>query len=274
MATYAIGDVQGCFDQLELLLEEIGFAPSRDRLWFVGDLVNRGPRSLEVLRRVRALGERAVVVLGNHDLHLLRTAAGAAPRKAGDTLDAVLAAPDCEELLDWLRARPVLHVEGEYLMVHAGLLPSWTVARARELASEVESALRGSRHRDVLADLHGGPPHAWRDDLRGTGRLRVVTKAMTRLRFCTADGVMDLDAKGGAAQAPPGFMPWFEVPGRRSRDAAIVCGHWSVLGLRMAPNLLAIDTGCVWGGSLSAIRLEDRRIWQRTCAASAAPARR
>ena len=274
MATYAIGDVQGCFDELAALLGEVGFAPSRDRLWFVGDLVNRGPQSLEVLRYVRGLGERAAVVLGNHDLHLLRLAAGVAKANRGDTLDALLAASDCDELLDWLRSRSLLHGEGEYLMVHAGLLPAWSATRARELASEVEEGLRGKRHRQVLAELHSGPPHAWRDDLRGPDRLRAIANAMVRLRFCTADGQMDLRAKGGPVEAPPGFMPWFEVPGRQTRNVPIVCGHWSVLGLRITRNLLAIDTGCVWGASLTAVRLEDRRVYQRACPGAAEPMHR
>jgi bis(5'-nucleosyl)-tetraphosphatase (symmetrical) len=274
MATYAIGDVQGCFDDLERLLDEIGFSPARDRLWFVGDLVNRGPKSLEVLRFVHGLGERASVVLGNHDLHLLRLAAGLAKRNQGDTLDAVLAARDRDELLGWLRTRSLLHAEDDHLMVHAGLLPGWTAAQARELASEVEEGLRGNRYRDVLSELHSGPPHAWRDDLRGGERLRVVASAMTRLRFCSPDGVMDLRAKGGPDDAPPGFVPWFEVPGRRTRDVSVVCGHWSVLGLRVAPNLLAIDSGCVWGASLTAVRLEDRKIHQRPCPGAARPASR
>jgi bis(5'-nucleosyl)-tetraphosphatase (symmetrical) len=274
MATYAFGDLQGCFDELKELLAEIGFSSTRDRLWFVGDLVNRGPKSLDVLRFVRGLGERAVVVLGNHDLHLLRLAAGLAKRNQGDSLDAILAARDRDELLAWLRTRPLLHAEGDYLMVHAGLLPSWTPAQARDLASEVEDGLRGIRHGETLAELHSGPPHAWRDDLCGPERLRVVTSAMTRLRFCSRDGVMDLRAKGGPDEAPAGLLPWFEVPGRRARDVSVVCGHWSVLGLRMDRNLLAIDSGCVWGGALTAVRLEDRRVYQRSCPGAARPERR
>jgi bis(5'-nucleosyl)-tetraphosphatase (symmetrical) len=159
-------------------------------------------------------------------------------------------------------------------MVHAGLLPGWTAAQARELARELEEALRGKRHRDVLAELHSGPPHAWRDDLRGPDRLRIIASAMTRLRFCNADGVMDLRAKGGPDDAPPGFMPWFEVPGRRTRDVPVVCGHWSVLGLRIKRYLLAIDSGCVWGGSLTAVRLEDRTVYQVACPGAAEPTRR
>ncbi len=266
MATYAIGDVQGCFDPLERLLGEIGFAPSRDRLWFVGDLVNRGPQSLAVLRYARALGERAVVVQGNHDLHLLTLAAGHAKLRADDTLDEVLVAADRDDLLGWLRSRPLLHVEDEYLMVHAGLLPAWSVALARELAAEVEAALCGARPQEFFAGLYGSRPDAWHDGLRGMDRLRVIVNAMTRLRFCSADGVMDLRLKGEVDRAPPGFMPWFEVPGRQTRGVPIICGHWSALGLRVTPDLLALDTGCVWGGALSAIRLEDRRLFQIPCA--------
>jgi bis(5'-nucleosyl)-tetraphosphatase (symmetrical) len=269
MATYAIGDVQGCFDALQQLLGEIGFAPSRDKLWFVGDLVNRGPRSLDVLRSVRDLSDAAVVVLGNHDLHLLRVGAGCAKSRRDDTLDAVLAAPDRDVLLEWLRGRPLLHAEGDYLMVHAGLLPSWSAAQARELASEVEARLRGPRFRELLDELRGGKSDAWRDDLRGAKRRRVIVNAMTRLRFCTPDGRMNLRAKGGPADAPRGFMPWFAVPGRRTADVPVVCGHWAMLGLELLPTLLAVDTGCVWGGALTAVRLEDRRVYQCTCSSAA-----
>jgi bis(5'-nucleosyl)-tetraphosphatase (symmetrical) len=264
---YAIGDVQGCWRALERLLIELGFSPAHDRLWFVGDLVNRGPDSLEVLRHIRRLGDRAVVVQGNHDLHLLALAAGHAKRRADDTLDPILAAPDRDQLLDWLRFRPLLHVENGYLMVHAGLLPAWTVGQARDLAAEVEAELRAKRYRLFLAQLYGSKPAAWRDDLKGMDRLRVIVNAMTRLRFCSADGVMDFSAKGSIAEAPPGYMPWFDVPGRLTRSVPIVCGHWSALGLYVRPDLLALDTGCVWGGSLTAIRLADRRVFRSPCGA-------
>jgi len=272
MATYAVGDVQGCFDALERLLGEIGFAAARDRLWFVGDLVNRGPQSAEVMRFVKSLGERAVMVQGNHDLHLLAFAAGHARCRADDTFDDVLAAADQAELLDWLRRQPLLHVEGEYVMVHAGFLPSWSVAQAQGLAAEVEAELRGARYRDFFATLYGSQPDAWDERLRGADRLRVVVNAMTRMRVCSAAGVMDLQVKGEMHKAPPGFMPWFEVPGRKSAGVPIICGHWSALGLRVTPDLLALDTGCVWGGALSAVRLEDRRVFQVPCRALADPA--
>jgi bis(5'-nucleosyl)-tetraphosphatase (symmetrical) len=271
MATYAIGDVQGCYTALVALLERIGFSASRDRLWFVGDLVNRGPQSLEVLRFVRGLGDRGVVVLGNHDLHLVTFAAGLARRRADDTFGDVLDAQDRDELLDWLRFRPMTHTEDEYFMVHAGLLPAWSPAQALDLAAEVEHELRVKRYRDFLAELYGSRPAAWSDALTGMDRLRVIVNAMTRMRFVSADGTMEFATKGGTANAPPGYMPWFDVPGRASRGVTLVTGHWSALGLRIRPDLLALDTGCVWGGSLTAVRLEDRRVFQTPCAAAARP---
>lgn len=261
MATYAIGDVQGCGDELEALLSMLPFDRERDRLWFVGDLVNRGPKSLAALRQVHALGERAVVVLGNHDFHLLRLAEGHARNRAEDTLDEVLAAPDAPRLLGWLRQRPLMHAEGGYAMVHAGLLPQWSIEQALALAREVESALRGPRHREFLRELYGAEPRAWRDDLAGWDRLRVIVNAMARMRFCTPAGEMDVAAKG--RDAPPGYRPWFEL--RPAHEQPVICGHWSALGLKLTDKLAALDTGCVWGGSLSALRLEDRRLFQLPC---------
>ena len=262
MASYAVGDVQGCGDELEALLARCGFDAARDRLWFVGDLVNRGPQSLEVLRRVRALGDAAVVVLGNHDLHLVCHAEGFWQRRADDTLDAVLAAPDGAELVAWLRARPLMHIEGRYAMVHAGLLPQWTVERARELAREVETALQGPGYRDFLTHMYGSRPQRWDDALSGHDRLRVIVNAMTRLRFCTDEGVMDFHETGSSP--PAGFKAWFDTRGGRA-EPAIVCGHWSTLGLKLSERLLALDSGCVWGGRLSAVRLEDRALFQVPC---------
>ena len=231
--------------------------------------MNRGPDSAAVVRFVRDLGERAVVVQGNHDLHLLALAAGHAKRRDDDTFDDLLAAPDREELLDWLRFRPMVHVDGR--LRHGARRPAAgvAVAKARDLAGEVEAELRAKRYRLFLAELYGSKPDAWDDGLRGMDRLRVIVNAMTRMRFCTADGVMDFRAKGEVEKAPPGFMPWFDVPTRKTRDATIVCGHWSALGLRLRPDLLALDTGCVWGGALTAIRLEDRRLFQAPCLAPA-----
>ncbi|MBL8414643.1 MAG: symmetrical bis(5'-nucleosyl)-tetraphosphatase [Propionivibrio sp.] len=265
MATYAIGDIQGCFDSFTRLLERCAFDATRDRLWLVGDLVNRGPRSLETLRFVRNLGSAATTVLGNHDLSLLMSAEGFGKQGKGDTFDEILAAPDRNELLDWLRHRPLCHVEGQYCMVHAGLLPQWTVRKASSLALEVETALAGGKWRKFMANMWGSEPASWQNDLEGWPRLRVIVNAMTRMRFCSPQGVMDFRVKGEVSKAPEGYMPWFEVPGRRSADSVLITGHWSALGLKVMPNLLAIDSGCLWGGSLTAIRLEDRAIFQVDC---------
>ena len=229
--------------------------------------MNRGPDSAAVVRFVRDLGERAVVVQGNHDLHLLALAAGHAKRRVDDTFDDLLGAPDRDDLLDWLRFRPMLHVEDDHVMVHAGLLPSWSVEKARDLAAEVDAELRAKRYRLFLAELYGSKPDAWDDRLRGMDRLRVIVNGMTRMRFCTADGVMDFRAKGEVEKAPPGFMPWFDVPARKTRGVPVICGHWSALGLRLTPDVMALDTGCVWGGALTAVRLEDRRLFQAACSA-------
>ena len=266
MATYAIGDIQGCFDSLQKLLEKCRFDPASDRVWFVGDLVNRGPRSLETLRFVRDLGASAITVLGNHDLYLLMAAAGFDRRSKGDTLDDILDAPDCEELMGWLRHRPLCHREREFCLVHAGLLPQWTVDRARELAAEVEAVLTGPTYLDFMANMWGSEPAAWSDDLEGWPRLRVIVNAMTRMRFCTPDGAMDFKTKGELNSAPPELVPWFELPNRRSAADVLVTGHWSALGLKIEPNLLALDSGCLWGRHLTAIRLEDREIFQINCA--------
>lgn len=265
MATYAIGDLQGCFDSLQALLGECGFSPARDRLWFVGDLVNRGPHSLEVLRFVSSLGDRAVTVFGNHDLHLLMVAEGCAKAHRSDTLQDILEAPDRDELLGWLRGRKMIHSEGEFTMVHAGLLPSWTLQEALDLGAEVEKALRGRGYRKLMASMYGNQPDTWDESLTGYERLRVIINAMTRLRVCTPDGRMELRHKGRVEDIPPGYLPWFAVPGRKSAVTTVICGHWSALGLLAQPNLLALDSGCLWGRRLSAVRLEDRRIFQVRC---------
>jgi bis(5'-nucleosyl)-tetraphosphatase (symmetrical) len=265
MSTYAIGDIQGCFDSFQRLLERCAFDPARDKLWLVGDLVNRGPRSLETLRYVKNLGPAALTVLGNHDLSLLMLSEGFGKRGKGDTFDAILAAPDREELLFWLRHQAMCHLENGHCLVHAGLLPQWTAKQARALASEVEQALRGPDWRHFMAHMWGSEPDAWQDKLEGWPRLRVIVNAMTRMRFCSPKGVMDFKIKGEVHKAPKGYVPWFEVPGRRSADTVLVTGHWSALGLKILPNLLAIDSGCLWGGKLSAIRLEDRTLFQVDC---------
>ncbi len=262
MATYAIGDIQGCFAALDRMLDQLAFDPAADRLWIVGDLVNRGPDSLRVLRFLRDLGDAASIVLGNHDLYLLMVAAGFKRRDSDDTLYQVLEAPDRDELLDWLSCLPLLEVHGEHVLVHAGLLPGWTVTRAQSLAGEVSAALRGTRARDFLLHLAGNQPERWSDGLKGWDRLRVIVNALTRLRFCSADGRMDLRAKGAPHKAPPGMMPWFRVPDRFSRTHTIICGHWSALGFYREQGLIALDSGCVWGGKLTALRIEDDAVFQ------------
>jgi bis(5'-nucleosyl)-tetraphosphatase (symmetrical) len=259
MATYAVGDVQGCAAELESLLERLDFSPARDRLWFVGDLVNRGPRSLDVLRMVSRLGDAAIVVLGNHDLHLLAAARGHAGLKAQDeSLRPVLEAPDREPLLDWLQSRSMLHFDGKtgVTMIHAGLPPQWDIAAARRCAAELEQALRGDRSGVLFERMYGNEPDLWRDDLEGADRLRFITNALTRLRACDAAGRMLLGFKGPLGRLPAGAVPWFRAAGRRSAGARIVCGHWSALGYRDEAGVLALDTGCVWGGSLTAQNLD------------------
>jgi bis(5'-nucleosyl)-tetraphosphatase (symmetrical) len=274
MSTYAIGDVQGCFQALQGLLERIAFDPRRDRLWFVGDLVNRGPDSLATLRFVKGLGNSAVSVLGNHDLHLIAVAEGHAALRRDDTLDETLSAPDCAELVAWLRQRPLMHAEGGCAMVHAGLLPSWTITQAQELAREVESALRAPHYASVLARMYGNEPDRWNNRLTGYARLRVIVNAMTRMRVCTREGVMQLRYKGDSAELPAGVLPWFAVPGRASSTTPIIFGHWSALGLVLEPNVIGLDTGCLWGRKLSALRLEDRQLVQFSCRDAAGAKRR
>lgn len=266
MATYAIGDVQGCYAELQRLLAQLRFSAQRDRLLFVGDLVNRGPASLEVLRFVRGLGAGAVTVLGNHDLHLAMVAEGYGKHHREDTLDAILAAPDRDELLTWLRACPLFHIEGGHALVHAGLLPQWSVAQAAALALEVTTALRAPDYREFLAHMYGSEPDRWSEDLRGWDRLRVVVNAMTRMRFCSPQGVMEFRHKGPPQRGPEGFMPWFDVPGRASASHTLICGHWSALGFHRQPGLLALDSGCLWGGAMTAVRMEDGHVFQVACA--------
>ena len=265
MSTYVIGDIQGCFQPLLQLLDKIRFNPVLDYVWLVGDLVNRGPDSVQVLQWAKGLGERVVTVLGNHDLHLLAVAEGFVPAHRGDTLDEILAAPERDELLDWLRHQRMIHVAGDWVLVHAGLLPQWSVAQAQQLGQEVEAALRADNYRDFLKDLYGNRPDHWRDDLSGMERLRVITNAMTRLRLCSAAGVMDFSHKGALQDRPKNTLPWYEVPGRKSAEANIVFGHWSALGLNVGSRHVALDTGCLWGGRLTAMRLEDRQVFQVSC---------
>jgi bis(5'-nucleosyl)-tetraphosphatase (symmetrical) len=267
MAIYAIGDLQGCFSALERLLAKIRFDATHDRLWFVGDLVNRGPESLRCLRFVRSLGDAAVTVLGNHDLHLVCVAEGVEKSRPRDSIEDVLAAPDRDTLVDWLRRRPLMHAEGGFALVHAGLLPQWSVKRALSLAAEVEAVLRGSDYRALLARMYGDKPDRWRDGLRGFDRMRVIVNAMTRMRVCDDKGAMVLGFKGEPGESSDEWTPWFDAPQRRSRDHVMVCGHWSALGRVVRDDLLALDSGCVWGGSLTAVRLDDRAVFEVRCSA-------
>lgn len=258
MALYAIGDVQGCFDALRALLDKLRFDPTCDTLWFTGDLVNRGPQSLDVLRFVAGLGAHAVTVLGNHDLHLLAVATGCAKPKTRDTLGAILTAPDREALLDWLRRRPLLHMDvtRNLALVHAGLVPQWSIDEARALASEVEVALRGPNTIQFFRYMYGDAPDRWHTELRGYERLRFIVNVLTRLRYCDANGRIELSQKGAPGSQPPPWVPWYSVDARRSRGTRIVFGHWSTLGLHRENGVFGLDTGCVWGGKLTALRLD------------------
>ena len=274
MAQYLIGDIQGCDAPLGRLLEKIAFSPSRDTLYLLGDLVNRGPASAAVLRRLMSHGDAAQCLLGNHDLSLLAVAHGHRAPHRNDTMDDVLLAPERDAMLDWLRHRSMaLHAHG-VLMVHGGVLPQWDLQQTLSLARELESVLRGPGLPDFLAQMWGNQPDRWDDGLRGADRLRVVVNALTRLRFCTPDGVMDLRASGGPDEAPAGMLPWFDVPQRRSRGTCIAFGHWSTLGYLRRPDLISLDTGCVWGGCLSALKLDAsgaHELIQEQCEQAQAP---
>lgn len=259
MAVYAFGDIQGCFDELQSALELVRFDPACDQLWFVGDLVNRGPKSLQTLRFISALGDSAISVLGNHDLHLLALASGNLKKAGKDTLAEVLDAPDAAELLHWLRHRPLLHHDQQlgFAMLHAGLPPQWDMATAASMAREVEAVLQSSDHIEYFDEMYGNKPKVWSDELSGMDRLRYITNCFTRLRFCTVDGVLGLKEKGPpGSQSPKAGIPWFEHPQRASRDTRIVFGHWSTLGYLAEHNVWAIDTGCLWGGALTLLRLD------------------
>ena len=279
MALYCIGDIQGCDSALQRLLDHIDFSPSRDTVYLLGDLVNRGPDSLAVLRRCSAAGDTLRCLLGNHDLHLLATAHGVRKPSRRDTLDGVLQAPDCEALLDWLRQQPLARrhtlANESLLMVHAGVLPAWSLEDALALAEEVHTVLRGPDLPDFLQQMYGNTPDRWSDALTGTDRLRVVVNALTRLRFCTPEGVMDFDSAESADAAPAGLLPWFEVPGRRTQHTVVAFGHWSTLGWLNRSHVLGLDTGCVWGGCLSAVRfgatLAEREHLHVDCVQSQKP---
>jgi len=261
MAVYAIGDIQGCYDPLARLLDELAFDPSSDQLWLTGDLVNRGPKSLQTLRFVRSLGEAAISVLGNHDLHLLALAADV----IGDdvrfsSLQAVLQAPDCEELIDWLRQRPLAHYDSrlDTLLVHAGTHPDWSVAKTLSLAAEVETALRKKKYKGLLRKMYGNSPRLWSDDLRGKKRLRFIINCLTRMRMMTRKHRLNFAHTGAPFRARKDLLPWYRVEPRASGATRIVFGHWSALGLVVLPRLVSLDTGCVWGGQLTAVRLDRK----------------
>lgn len=264
MATYVIGDIQGCFNSFQQLLDKIAFS-AKDRLWLVGDLINRGPSSVQVLRWLMQHQTQVVAVLGNHDLHSLVVAHGVVAAHRSDTLQALLEAPDRDELLHWLRQQKMAHHEGNYLLVHAGVLPQWDVPQVMALAGEVEQALRGQQYGEFLRHMYGNQPDYWHDALSGWDRLRVITNALTRLRICDQHGQMEFSFKGELGRIPAGYMPWYQVPQRATRSCVILFGHWSALGYQHSHNTIALDTGCLWGGQLSAYRLEDGSLWQVPC---------
>ena len=270
MSTYAIGDLQGCFESLQALLAKIDFDSARDRLWLVGDLVNRGPGSLACLRFVSCL-KNVTVVLGNHDLHLLAAADGL--RKVGkrDTIQPILDAPDRNDLLAWLRNQKLLHAEGDYLIVHAGLLPQWSLTQALALAGEIESLLRGPNRSAYLKSMYGNEPDRWEDSLTGDARHRLITNAMTRMRILGDNNELDLAFKGELKAIPSGMQPWFQKRHPSFADKTILAGHWSALGLHMTPNFIGLDSGCVWGRQLTAFRIDDRAIFQLECAEATIP---
>jgi len=277
MAMYLIGDVQGCNDALGRLLDTLGFSPSRDTIYLLGDLVNRGPDSAGVLRRLMKLEDAARCLLGNHDLHLLAAAQGLRPPGRKDTLQTILQADDRDTLIDWVRRQPLARHENGVLMFHAGVLPGWTPPQVMTLAAEVQQMLSGPDWLDFLQNMYGNLPLGWRDGLRGHDRLRVIVNALTRLRFCTPQGEMEFASTEGAEGGPPGYLPWFDVPGRATAETLVAFGHWSTLGWQNRPNLLSLDTGCVWGGCLSAVRLgkrpEERELIQVKCPPAQKPGR-
>jgi bis(5'-nucleosyl)-tetraphosphatase (symmetrical) len=267
MATYAIGDIQGCYHAFMALLARLQFSPKSDTLWLVGDLINRGSGSLQVLRWCYQHQLSLKVVLGNHDLHALAVVHGLKPAHKSDTLQSSIDAQDSDVLFNWLRYQPLMIAQdgdahGSYAMVHAGLLPQWTLDDALAYAREVEAVLQSENYQDFLADMYGNQPKQWQTDFTGMDRLRIITNAFTRLRVCTAKGEMDFAFKGELSDVPTGYMPWFDVPNRQSQAAQIICGHWSALGLRQRNNIHALDTGCLWGGQLTAMCLETREITQ------------
>lgn len=263
MATYAIGDIQGCFDDFQRLLQKLDYSPSRDRLWIAGDLVNRGPRSLDSLRFIKNLGAEAICVLGNHDLHMLSAYYNPASHHRKDTIMQIVQADDREELIDWVCEQPLIHRDTQlgFTMIHAGLVPEWTIEKALSCAAEMHAVLRSHHLYDFLDVMYGNQPDQWSDKLEGHDRLRCITNIFSRLRFCTADGRMALKEKGPPGSQPPGYHPWFDIKERKSKDERIVFGHWSTLGDYPTHNVYPLDTGCLWGGRLTALRLAEHPEW-------------
>ena len=273
MATYAIGDIQGCFHAFTALLARLQFDEKTDKLWLVGDLINRGSGSLEVLRWCYQHQQSIKMVLGNHDLHALAVVHNLKLAHKSDTLQTTIDAPDSDALFTWLRHQPLIHAENEYVMVHAGLLPQWSVDDAAGYAREIEAALQADDYHDFLANMYGNFPNQWDTNLIGNDRKRTITNAMTRMRICTALGEMEFAFKGELQDIPAGYMPWFDAPARQSQASQIICGHWSALGLRQRGNIHALDTGCLWGGQLTALCLETLAITQVNADVRDQPAR-
>ena len=266
MSTYVVGDLQGCLSPLLCLLDQIGFNKKTDKLWCTGDIVNRGPESLETLRFIHELGDSCITVLGNHDLHLLAIAYGHASLKRSDTLQEILDAPDADTLLQWLLHRPLLHHEHGFTMVHAGIAPQWTIKAAAGYAQEVESVLQSDKHNGFFKQMYGNLPDKWSSKLTGFDRLRVITNYFTRMRFCYADGKLDLSNKQAPEFAKPDTYPWFNVPRRAAANDNIIFGHWATLMAKTdTPHVFPLDTGCVWGESLTIMRLEDQQYFKCSC---------
>jgi len=274
MATYAIGDIQGCYDPLRRLLDKIKFDPSADQLWFAGDLINRGPKSLETLRFIISLGDGARSVLGNHECHFLASARGHKKAHRSDTFSSILNASDADELINWVRSRPFLHQDKSlgYTMVHAGVPPQWSLKQAKKHAKELEKVFQGEQLDDFLAHMYGSMPDQWSDTLVGNDRLRFIINCFTRLRFCDAEGRLNLKEKGAPTHHSGNLIPWFEVPNRQTANKKIVFGHWSTLGLNKKNKAICLDTGCLWGGQLSAIKLDgSEQVTSLNCDTSLEP---
>lgn len=262
MSVYAIGDLQGCYDSLQKLLSKLDFDPSKDTLWLVGDLVNRGNKSLKTLRFIKSLGDSAITVLGNHDLHLLAVANNVRKQGQGDTLKKILNATDSLDLINWLRHRPLIHQDKTlgFTMVHAGISPQWSIKKAKKYASEVESVLRSGNYIELLANMYGNKPNKWKSNLKGLERQRLIINCFTRTRYCQQNGTLDFQAKGRPGYQNKGLVPWYQLLNSKKLDTRIIFGHWSALGYLETDSVIALDTGCVWGRRLTAIKLKKRQV--------------